>query len=164
MVDLKDDASVDFEASIQLLSGCKSGTVGIAYVGSLCNAATDATTWTNGNWNTGANNIVRDDFWVTFAHEFGHNLGGHHSWEDGKYVTGGIMDYGDGTLDGEYQFNSKYRRTEMCSELDANVNNCQGKFTEVSCSCSSPGEGTVGHNGYDCTDGSSAYCVSWGEC
>lgn len=38
--------------------------------------------------------------------------------------TGGIMDYGDFRLDNEYQFNTKYRKAEMCREINQNVNRC----------------------------------------
>ena len=70
--------------------------------------------------------------WKTFAHEVGHNFGGrppgssccllhfadrscvydeagHHSFEKGQGKTGGIMDYGDGTLNGIFQFNTQFR-------------------------------------------------------
>ena len=32
-------------------------------------------------------------------------------------TTGGIMDCGDGTLNGIFQFNRQFRRTEMCSTM-----------------------------------------------
>lgn len=38
------------------------------------------------------------------------------------------MDYGDGRLNGEYQFNSKYRKTEMCRVLSRRVDSCGGNF------------------------------------
>jgi hypothetical protein len=55
-----------------------------------------------------------DASWKTFAHEIGHNFGAQHSFEDGQGKTGGIMDYGDGKLAGIYQFNTKYRKNEIC--------------------------------------------------
>jgi len=155
---LKADTSLPFEAVTHIFSGCsvlKKGTIGLAYDDRVCS------TYHN---NKGAVNIVRKDAWLTFAHELGHNFNAKHSFEEGEEATGGIMDTGYGKIDGEYQFNSKYRKTEMCNKLESKVNNCQGKFEAVTCSCSSPGQGTIGHNGYECTDGSSAYCSSWEEC
>merc|ERR1719436_1158480 len=38
------------------------------------------------------------------------------------------MDYGDGKLNGHYQFNSKYRERPMCDTLNRNVGKCDGKF------------------------------------
>ena len=37
------------------------------------------------------------------------------------------MDYGDGKLNGVYQFNTRYRKSQFCSYLDGIVNKCQGK-------------------------------------
>merc|ERR1712007_168882 len=34
------------------------------------------------------------------------------------------MDYGDGTLNGEYQFNTQYRKAEMCATLQDRVPTC----------------------------------------
>lgn len=51
------------------------------------------------------------------AHELGHNLAARHSFEEGTGQTGGIMDYGNGEYDNIYQFNSKYRETEICNFL-----------------------------------------------
>ena len=45
--------------------------------------------------------------WKTVAHEFGHNCGGYHSFENGRGTTGGIMDYGEGLYNGMHT-----RRTE----------------------------------------------------
>merc|ERR1712137_104608 len=101
------------------------GTIGLAYVGVLCNGRSGSQ-----NWNTGVN-WYSSNTWHTFAHEMGHNFGGGHSFELGRGNTGGIMDYGDGTLDGIYQFNSDYRQQEMCDRISSNVNQCQGKFTVV---------------------------------
>eukprot|EP00913_Durusdinium_trenchii_P007285 g6847.t1 len=69
--------------------------------------------------------------WLVFAHELGHNFGGAHSFENGKGKTGGIMDYGDGKLGGVYQFNTRYRRQEMCQQMNSAVNRCSGKFQEL---------------------------------
>jgi hypothetical protein len=38
------------------------------------------------------------------------------------------MDYGDGKLNGEYQFNTRYRKDQMCRTVNSVVNRCQGKF------------------------------------
>merc|ERR1719183_518263 len=35
---------------------------------------------------------------------------------------------------------------------------------KATCECSTPNTGTAGHNGYECTDGTSAYCSSDQEC
>jgi hypothetical protein len=74
-------------------------------------------------WNT-AVSWYSFNTWKTFAHEVGHNFGGHHSFEDGQGKTGGIMDYGDGKLDGEYQFNTKYRKTEICKSIQKVIGTC----------------------------------------
>merc|ERR1712232_285592 len=66
--------------------------------------------------------------WGIFAHELGHNFGGAHSFEEGQMWTGGIMDYGSGKLGGYYQFNTKYRKKQMCNALNRVVGKCGGKF------------------------------------
>jgi len=90
-----------------LFTGCfgPSGTVGIAYIGVLCAGAygTGVTTRTSGTE-------------LTLMHELGHNFNAQHSFENGQGTTGGIMDYGDGRINGLIRFNS-LRRTEMCDEL-----------------------------------------------
>jgi hypothetical protein len=60
-----------------------------------------------------------DNTWETVAHEIGHNFGAEHSFEDGVGQTGGIMDYGDGIYNGVHQFNTKYRKTDVCAAIDA---------------------------------------------
>eukprot|EP00929_Paragymnodinium_shiwhaense_P108076 TRINITY_DN743_c0_g1_i1.p1 TRINITY_DN743_c0_g1~~TRINITY_DN743_c0_g1_i1.p1 ORF type:complete len:613 (-),score=125.37 TRINITY_DN743_c0_g1_i1:136-1974(-) len=106
-----------------LFTGCGNGrgVVGLAYVGTMCKTA----------YNTGLNQMhggSRD--YLIFAHEVGHNFGADHSFEEGQGKTGGIMDYGDGKLDGEYQFNTQYRKTQVCHEITTNVNrkSCGSNF------------------------------------
>jgi hypothetical protein len=97
------------------------GVIGIAYVGTLCRSA---------GFNTGVNTHTGSSTWLTVAHEAGHNFRADHSFEEGQGSTGGIMDYGDGRLNGIYQFNAQYRETEMCQEINEaltsffSINNC----------------------------------------
>merc|ERR1719346_141668 len=93
--------------------------MGIAYRATLCKG------W---GQNVGVNVIHMGSPWLTFAHELGHNFDGAHSFEEGQGSTGGIMDYGDGKIDGHYQFNTKYRKDAICALLDSKVNTCSGKF------------------------------------
>jgi hypothetical protein len=111
---------VPFNGARHLLTGCGNGwgIVGVAYVGSMCSSS----------YNTGVSQLRNEMSWLIFAHELGHNFGGEHSFEEGQGSTGGIMDYGDGKLNGEYQFNTKYRKDQMCSLMNSTVNKCQGKF------------------------------------
>lgn len=131
------DKNRPFEAAYHLFTGCGTGwgTIGLAYVNSLC----------HGSHNTGVNQLrqigdktVVESSWLTFAHELGHNLGGKHSFEQGQGSTGGIMDYGDGKLNDEYQFNTRHRKTEMCKAMAGSVNSCQGKFVAGSVPTPSP--------------------------
>merc|ERR1712008_381222 len=41
------------------------------------------------------------------------------------------MDYGDGHLNGVYQFNTKYRKAEMCAKMAKHVGKCHGKFAAM---------------------------------
>lgn len=83
-----------------------SGTVGLAWIGVLCNTyyATSISTYTSNQW-------------LTTAHEIGHNFGASHTFALGVGTTGGIMDYGDGKLDGIYQFYTKYSKVDMCDAM-----------------------------------------------
>mmetsp|Transcript_15968 Transcript_15968/g.19814 ORF Transcript_15968/g.19814 Transcript_15968/m.19814 type:complete len:348 (+) Transcript_15968:421-1464(+) len=54
----------------------------------------------------------------------GHNFGASHSFEEGKGKTGGIMDYGDVSLNGRYQFNSKYRKEQICKSIKSSYEQC----------------------------------------
>lgn len=122
--DFTDKAAQDMPntvAAAHLFTGCGNGrgTIGWAWIGTLCH--------TNG-YNTGVNEFHRVNDWLTFAHELGHNFGADHSFEEGQGSTGGIMDYGDGKLKGAYQFNTKYRKAQMCREMNGNVGRCRGAF------------------------------------
>jgi hypothetical protein len=109
------------QGATHILTGCGNGigTVGLAYVGAICATR---------GFNTGVNQLHNSMSWTTFAHELGHNFGGDHSFEDGQGKTGGIMDYGDGKLNGHYQFNTKYRKGTMCEQMNKRVRNCNGNF------------------------------------
>eukprot|EP00929_Paragymnodinium_shiwhaense_P001274 TRINITY_DN10149_c0_g2_i1.p1 TRINITY_DN10149_c0_g2~~TRINITY_DN10149_c0_g2_i1.p1 ORF type:complete len:550 (-),score=125.07 TRINITY_DN10149_c0_g2_i1:705-2354(-) len=113
-----------------LFTGCGNGwgTVGLAYIDGAC--------FSHG---VGVNQLKTS--WTTFAHELGHNLGGHHSFEEGKGSTGGIMDYGDGKHDGEYQFNTDYRKDQMCHVLNR-MGTCNGKFVEAASASPTPPPGS----------------------
>ena len=93
-----------------LLSGCmSSGYRGLAYVGTVCES----------HWITGVSIIgSKSKAWRVFAHEVGHGFAAEHSFENGMTKTGGIMDYGDGTLIGTdlYRFRQA-RKGEMCGQL-----------------------------------------------
>merc|ERR1719389_827413 len=41
------------------------------------------------------------------------------------------MDYGDGKLNGVYQFNTKYRKGQICRHLNNVVGKCNGRFIPV---------------------------------
>lgn len=95
-------------AEWHLFTDCySSGTVGVAYVGTICTSS----------YRVGISSYKGSTTWVTVAHELGHNIGAHHTFEQGEGTTGGIMDYGDGTLNEIYQFNTQYRKEEVCATL-----------------------------------------------
>lgn len=125
--------SVPTVAAHHLFTACgqRFGVVGLAYVNTLC----------RGEFATGSNKVQTSSPWLTFAHELGHNLNGAHSFELGQGRTGGVMDYGDGKLNGHYQFNSRFRKSAMCSTLDSKVNRCSGNFKASSGSSSGSSAG-----------------------
>jgi len=120
---LQADRSQPFQGALHLFTGCGNGfgVVGVAWVRGMCDTR---------GYNTGVNQLhdSMSRAWLTFAHELGHNFGGQHSFEEGEGSTGGIMDYGDGTLEGSYQFNTEYRKDEMCQQMTSEVNSCNEKF------------------------------------
>lgn len=127
LMDLKLDQLTDdgpnypFEGVMHLFTGCgdNSGTVGVSWTGALCDEY---------GYNTGVSQIHDYSTWLTFAHELGHNFGAQHTFQEGIGKTGGIMDYGDGKLDGTYQFNTKYSMTEVCKVMESVSDHCQSKF------------------------------------
>merc|ERR1719510_1453975 len=85
------------------------GTVGVAYVGALCQS-----------YGVGVNSwLGASRSWTVVAHEAGHNFGSGHTFNkvvNGQQAVGGIMDYGDGLLNGVYQFHPTHKQ-EVCSEI-----------------------------------------------
>jgi hypothetical protein len=70
-------------AATHLMTDCfpPPGTVGLAYVGTLCQTPLASGV-----------NTYSATTWKTFAHELGHNFGGNHAFQEGQGRTGGIMD------------------------------------------------------------------------
>jgi hypothetical protein len=103
-----------------LLSGCwqPPGTVGMAWIGSLCDK----------QYSAGVSSLFPGN-WVTVAHELGHNHGANHTWpaDQPSLVghVGGIMDYGNGiyppttNLVGIYQFHPIKCKPLVCNEVAA---------------------------------------------
>lgn len=114
----------DLQSALHLFTGCGNGVgvIGIAWVGSLCN---------RDGYNTGVNQMIGSDTFLTFAHELGHNFGMYHPFNkeaNNPGDSGGIMDYGNGLLDGYYQFNKQYRSPEACPVLEDSMNHCEDRF------------------------------------
>merc|ERR1719382_2010650 len=85
----------------------------------------------NGYANTGVS-WYSPRTWTTFAHEVGHNFGADHAFDNGRGVTGGIMDYGDGTLNGIFQFNTEFTKDDICTAISFRVNQgCEAITTFV---------------------------------
>lgn len=114
-------ADYPFQGAMHLFTGCgdNSGTVGVSWTAALCDKY---------GYNTGVSQVHDYSVWLTFAHELGHNFGAEHAFQEGIGKTGGIMDYGDGKLDGVYQFNTKYAKADVCKVVNSIVNDCQDKF------------------------------------
>lgn len=121
-------------ASVQLFTGCGNGTgvIGLAAVAAICSAR-----------NVGVNQLQGANPWLIYAHELGHNFAARHSFEDGKGTTGGIMDYADGKLDGVYQFNTKYRKSQVCEFLNRTHGHCTGYWPSNSTHVVAPPETSI---------------------
>merc|ERR1719410_1106354 len=118
-------------ATWHLFTGCGTGggVVGIGFVGTVC-SETQNTAVSQLMDQQGRGNVV-EKTWDTFAHELGHNFGAGHSFEMGEGKTGGIMDYGDGKLNGVYQFNTRFRKQEVCGRLSSIKQGCGENFISI---------------------------------
>lgn len=102
--------------------------VGYARIGGLCDYRNAYAIVTNtDNWP----DTHTAPTWQTLAHELGHVFGASHSFEDGRGTTGGIMDYGDGKYNGEFQFNPN-RKIEVCETIDMTMHR-QTEFHIIDC-------------------------------
>jgi hypothetical protein len=111
--------TMDKNAVWFLMSHCYSG--GTAWRKTLCK---------KNMYNSAVVNWYESNTWQVFAHELGHVFGAYHSFESGMTTTGGIMDYGDGTYLGVYQFHP-LRQSDVCDGitwalqlLSTRVSNC----------------------------------------
>jgi len=134
-----------------LLTNCypPPGVIGLAWVGVLCDKT----------YGTGVSTYT-SYLWRTVAHEIGHNFGAQHTFQEGQGTTGSIMDYGDGTLNGEYQFHTYYSKNEICNEITSSM---QARGAGTVANCWKPyqpqcGNGIIEAN-EDCDD-DSACCVN----
>jgi len=74
----------------------------------------------------GGSAISRSGSTRVFLHEIGHAMGGmRHSFENGKYETGGYMSYGSSYLPGtnKRRFNPVTRKKEACAHFSSAANN-----------------------------------------
>ena len=101
---------------------------GLAHMGGMCSKDGQNTAVTYFDFAGG-------ETWRIFAQELGHNFGAHPSFEKGIGKTGGIMDYGDGKLNGVYQFNTEFRKAEMCKTINTHVQNCPQGFQALEPVC-----------------------------
>jgi hypothetical protein len=115
-----------------LISNTYTGITGVAYVGSICSS-----------FNAGVSN----NDWLDFAHEIGHAIGAGHTF--GK---GGIMDYADGTYDGDVQMHPDLRST-VCPFLAYTLPRCVGHVGVATTGC---GDGIL-------SSGEECECVEYGK-
>jgi hypothetical protein len=102
------------QALWHLINNCvpqNGGTVGIAWIGA----------WCSNRYGAGVSGILPWNVpytWEVVAHELGHNFGALHT-----FGVGGIMDYGDGTYNGIYQFHPN-NKPEICAEITNTMEIC----------------------------------------
>jgi hypothetical protein len=70
--------------------------------------------------------IIGQGTWATLAHEFGHNLGAKHPFDENRPAgtIGGLMDYYNSNFDGADQFNTIESKTKMCAGVRGLLERC----------------------------------------
>mmetsp|Transcript_152968 Transcript_152968/g.285028 ORF Transcript_152968/g.285028 Transcript_152968/m.285028 type:complete len:666 (+) Transcript_152968:77-2074(+) len=100
----KECMMVPFLGAYHIFTNCHTVSIGgLGFLGTLCDKKV----------NKGSDLWFSHDAWFIFAHELGHNFAAKHTQEE---PWTGIM-AGTGKKDGHYQFNTKYRKPEVCGEL-----------------------------------------------
>lgn len=99
-----------------LTASYPTGVVGLAWREGICKSK-QTNSGVIASSSTAITSVNTGGTWKTVAHEAGHNFGAPHSFENGQGTTGGIMDYGDGLVDGEYQFNI-LRKDDVCGGIN----------------------------------------------
>ena len=90
--------------------------------------------------------------------QVGHNFGASHSFEQGRGCTGGITNYGPDLLNNICQFNTQFPKSEVCGEIQSNIN-CQ-YFSSYAPEC---GNGVV-EQGEECECPSGTDCTCCKQC
>ena len=145
------------------------GPVGLAYIGVLCWGEWGYNGATHNGYNTGVDYYVPHDPLHTFDHALGHNMGAGHSFEDGQGSTGGVMDYGNKLYNGVYQFNTEYRKAEVCASIEENLDYCSDTYgstnivykVELETTTTPPSTTPTTTSEIQCGDGRISYQTFW---